>query len=436
MYIRRKKAFRQLFRLIRGVEADRDDLGSVRELNLLVLKEVLRDEQALLRHRETQRTLNIQLKTGRGSKEASAVIRTRLRRITGSIAARQDQIFIWKCFGDALAYVYLDKLSVKHAFFEIDRLDIKEEAGMISGKEGLPKEITLLLEIIDRGLPAVLCDITNVLRYGDLCLLTESDPLLFEVKSGPKLNQRGKRQLAKLEKLHSFLQTDSASDFRGLKLTTKRVELCVAERDNLEALNDCITHAKRDGQCVVRPEPGVSYAAIYGRPDYEAIFSKVIDRPFAVFILNSAKNDHAWAPYMPFIASIRDEPHLLDFVEGRLSVIVVIEPHVLCDAMSSDEWAVRYRPYHEYPIQCLHRPSKAFCGVSGQFFARAAYEFASLAWIAEAHRPSLERLTLFADDSFDPVGPSELKSRLLEFFDSNDEWVDTIASPKPNTSGF
>jgi len=57
MHIRRKKAFRQLFRLIREVEAHPEDLASVRELNLLVLKEVLRDEQALLRHRETQRAL-------------------------------------------------------------------------------------------------------------------------------------------------------------------------------------------------------------------------------------------------------------------------------------------------------------------------------------------------------------------------------------------
>ena len=191
MHIRRKKAFRQLFRLIREVEGHPDDLASVRELNLLVLKEVLRDEQALLRHKGTQRALNMQLKTGRGSKEASAAIRARLKRITGYIAAREDQIFIWKCFGDALAYIYLDKFSVKHAFFETDRLGIKQDAGSISGKEGLQQETDLVLEIIDHGVPAVLCDITNVLRYGDLCLLVGSDPLLFEVKSSPKLNQVG-----------------------------------------------------------------------------------------------------------------------------------------------------------------------------------------------------------------------------------------------------
>ena len=142
MHIRRKKAFRQLFRLIREVEAHPEDLASVRELNLLVLKGVLRDEQALLRHRETQRALNMQLKTGRGSKEASAVIRARLKRVIGYIAARQDQIFIWKCFGDALAYVYLDRFSVKHAFFETDRLGIKQGAGSFPARRGCNRKRT------------------------------------------------------------------------------------------------------------------------------------------------------------------------------------------------------------------------------------------------------------------------------------------------------
>jgi hypothetical protein len=381
MHIRRKKTLRQLFRLIREVEAHPDDLASVRELNLLVLKEVLRDEQVLLRHRETQRALNMQLKTGRGSKEGSAVIRTRLKRITGYIAARQDHIFIWKCFGDALAYVYLDRYSVKHAFFETDRPGVKQDAGIISGKEGLQQETNLVLEIIDHGVPAVLCDITNVLRYGDVCLLVGSDPLLFEVKSSPKLNQRGKRQLAKLQRLHSFLGTDSASEFRGRKGTTKRVQLDVPPRDNLNALNNCIAHAKRDGQCVVQPEPGVTYAAIYDKPHFDAIFSKPVGATNAVYMLNGDKNDRAWGPFMPFVASIRDEEYLLDFIDGRLILIVVIDAQVLCDKMSDDEWTVRYRPDHDYVIQCLHRPSKAFIGLSRQFFARAAYEFASLAWM-------------------------------------------------------
>ncbi|HME20214.1 MAG TPA: hypothetical protein VKI44_02410 [Acetobacteraceae bacterium] len=423
MHIGRKKAFRQLFRLIRAVEADHEDLVSVRELNLLALKEVLRAEQAILRHRETQRALKRQLKTGRGSREASAAIRVRLSRVASYIEAQEDQIFIWKCFGDALAYVYLDKFSIKHAFFETDDRGIKAAVGMLSGKDGLPQEITILFGAIDNGVPAVLCDITNTLRYGDVCLLGGSDPLLFEVKSNPKLNRRGKRQIAKLQKLHDFLETDSASNFRGLTGITKRVDLAVPERNHIDSLNDCIARANRDGQCVVQPEPGVTYVAIYGKPDLDAVLSKGVGDAPTVFILNSDKNEHAWAPYTPFVLSIRDEVHLLDFIEGRLFLIVLIDAEVLCGAMRSDEWAVRYRPDHEYPIQCLHHPTKAYFGVSGQFFARAAYEFASLAWIAKAHQPSLEHLKDMADNSFAPADPIAQRRALANLFGPDDEWA-------------
>jgi hypothetical protein len=261
-----------------------------------------------------------------------------------------------------------------------------------------------------------------------VCLLGGSDPLLLEVKSSPKLNQRGKRQMAKLQKLHSFLETDRASDFRGAGGTTKRVEIDVPERDNLKALNDCIMRAEHDGQCVVHPEPGITYAAIYGTPSYDAIFSQMADETTAVFLLNSAKNDHAWAPYMPFIASIRDEAHLLDFIEGRLFLIVLIDAQVLCDLMSSDEWAVRCKPISNCVIQCLHRPTKSYMGVSGQLFARAGYEFASLAWMAEALRPSVERLNGFAGDGFDPADPSFLKKL---FGPDDDDWARLVFPQGP-----
>jgi hypothetical protein len=223
--------------------------------------------------------------------------------------------------------------------------------------------------------------------------------------------------LAKLEKLHSFLETDRASDFRGLKGTTKRIELDVPPRNNIEALNDCVARAKRHGQYVHQPEPGVTYLAVYGKPDYEAISSKGIGRANAVFFLNSSNNDHVWAPYIPFITTIRDEGHLLDFIEGRLFLIVLIDTQVLCDLMSSDGWAVRYRPDHEYAIHCLHCPTKAYFAVSAQLLARAAYEFASLAWIVDACRPSLERLEYAAGENFGPSDPSAQSRRVpLEFF--------------------
>jgi hypothetical protein len=91
--------------------------------------------------------------------------------------------------------------------------------------------------------------------------------------------------------------------------------------------------------------------------------------------------------------------------------------------MGTEEWAVRFRPDQNYVIQCLHRPTKAYCSVSGQFFARAAYEFASLKWIAEVHRPSLERLKEFIGDLVGPIDPNAHERLLLEMLDPDHEWT-------------
>ena len=50
----------------------------------------------------------------------------------------------------------------------------------LGGKAGLATELKCL-DISAAGIPAVLRDITNVLRYGDVCLLGASDPLLLAV---------------------------------------------------------------------------------------------------------------------------------------------------------------------------------------------------------------------------------------------------------------
>jgi hypothetical protein len=427
MQVRRKKAFRELYRLIRTIESDPNDLASVRKLNLLIVKQVLQAEQAILRHRQTQRDLNKQLKTGRGTKQESQAIRAKLARVSHYIAAQDDQLFIWRCFGDALAYVYLDKFSIKHAFFETDSWGIKEDAGMLTGKEGLSGEVSLLIEAINARVPAVLCDITNTLRHGDVCLLGGSDPFLIEVKSSPKMNKRGKRQMAKLERLHSFLESDEAVDFRGSNGVTRRVNLAVPERDHVSELNECITRAKLDGECIVHPEPGVTYVAVYGQSDFDVIGAEIKGSSLAVFMLNADKNDHTWPPYTPFILNIKNEDHLLDFIEGRLFLIVLIDMQKLCDLIADDEWAVRYRPDHNYPIQCMHRRTKMYMGISHQFVARAGYEFMSLGWIADQHRSSAQRFEKMANELGPSAAPQAQAQLLTEMFGPDDEWARHIA---------
>jgi hypothetical protein len=291
---RRKKSFYALHELLRGVEAEKGNFRRVLELNKQILREVLLAERAILRHKEILRRLRLELKIGWKSKDAATKLRKRMARGLGYIGGYYKQIYIWKCFGDGLAFAYLDKFAVKHAFFETKSYNVKPAAGMLTGKAGLVYELASLLSAIERDVPAILCDITNTLRYGDICLLGGSDPCLLEVKSSAKLNQRGKRQALSLKTLTDFLETDLAENFRGLP-EVRRSVVDVPERTHGEALNRCIEEADRSGYAVVRPEPGLTYIAIYGSgKPMETIIPNDLKGRQIFFMLNTEKNSGTW----------------------------------------------------------------------------------------------------------------------------------------------
>ncbi|MBX7502416.1 hypothetical protein K3181_13290 [Qipengyuania sp. YG27] len=394
--------------LLRAIEADQDDFASVKALNLLILKEIILAELRQDKHRAKHKELKRQLKTGRGTKEVSRALRTKIKRTAGFIDRCAKQIYIWKCCGDALAFLYLDKFAIKHAYFDTDRFAIKRDAGMIRGKVGLVGELTCLFSALEHKVPAVLSDITNTIRFGDVCLLGASDPVPIEVKSSPKQNGRGKRQAEAIEKLRSFLETDRAVGYRGAPGETKRQAVNLPERTNVEALNACIADAKRTGFAISRPEPGVAYAVIAGgQPDYAAIVGPFADERGAFWSLNGDKNDFAWAPYMPFILTIRDPQHLLDFIEGRIFIIVGASMDELCRQMAAPGWQIAFDPASDYALHCVHE-SGGVVGISQQFVARVAYEFVSLSWIADCQRKCLETLRAGAMNTYGPFQPVDV----------------------------
>jgi len=399
---RRQKPFFEMVRLLRAIEADHSDFASVKALNLLVLKEIIRAERKQDEHRAAHKELNRQLKTGRGSKEISKALRMKIKRTAGFIDRYAKQIYIWKCCGDALAFLYLDKFALKHAYYDTDRFAIKRDAGMIRGKEGLVSELRCLFNALEHQVPAVLSDITNTIRYGDVCLLGASDPVPIEVKSSLKQSVRGRRQAEKMGKLRSFLETDRAVDYRGAPGETKRQAITLPERTNVEALNECIAEAKRTGFAISRPEPGIAYAVIAGgRPDYAAIFEPLAHERGVFWTLNGDKNDFAWAPYTPFILTIREPQHLLDFIEGNLFIIVGASMDELCRQMAAPGWKIEFDPASDYALHCVHE-AEGVIGIAQQLVARVAYEFVSLSWIADSQREGLESSRAMMMDTYGP----------------------------------
>jgi hypothetical protein len=403
---RRKKSFCELYDLLRSIEADPGDLARVQRMNLLLLKEVLGAEKHILRHKASLKALKAELKTARASRETANAIRRKINRSESYLRGYYSQRYIWKCFGDGLAYAYLDKYAAKHAFFAIDSYEAKPSAGLLSGKIGMERELSLLRLAIERGVPAVLCDVTNVLRYGDVCLLGGADPYPIEVKSNPKLNQRGKRQAAALKRLAEFLTSDRAENFRAPG-RTKRIAIPIPERNHQDVMNSCIAVAESAGHCIVHPEPGLTYIASYEQLHEHQLDVLAAGNQPVIFILNEDKRAGEWLIYEPFTRSIRGRQHLLDFVTGRLVIIVVFDLAVLCAAMQRPGWDVSI--HHSVPaaIQFYHRKTGAIIGLSRQFLGRVGFEFVSPSWIAECFAPNIEELLVEMLSLGDEQPPSD-----------------------------
>lgn len=432
MYIRRKRAFRELVGLLRRIEADPDDIQAVRELNLRLVDLVKNVEQSIAGHMASKKELRRRLKVERPSKVEASELRRKIKLVDGYIRAQKDQIYVWKCFGDSLAFIFVDPFSIKQMFFDTAEYQVKQDSGSMSGKSGLVAELSVLEGALTHGVPAVLCDLTNTLRYGDVCLLGASDPHPIEVKATSRLNQRGKRQKAKLEKLHEFLENDKADNFRGLRGTTKRVASDVLHYHDQE-LNCSIIRAQSEGYAICTPEDGFSFVCINTKfpPEKrrtEEIFSKLkLESPDA-FDLNEFKNGHAWAFYLPFLLTIRDPEHILGFLEGRIYILVFLEGKMLARRFEQDGWEVRYKPGDQYPIQCLHSETGAYYGVSSQFMARAAFEFLSFDAIVSLKRLMPANLKEIAEKAMNAVDASEFRERLTEQLGEDDEWIERILS--------
>jgi len=385
MIARRKEAFIALCRLLRDIEHNPEDIASVRALNRRLIKEIMRDEGHVLRHRARLKELNRELKVGRPSKIAANQIRREINRQELAVNRYTDQIFIWKSIGDALAYAYIDTFSIKHVFFDTETTGVRPDAGFMTGKSGLAREIEILEAVLDHGAPAVLCDVTNILRHGDICLLIGSDPFLIEVKSSPGLNQRGQRQRDRLKQLSDFLLNDGATNFRGLPSVSRRT-MSSEPRDCLADINLCIESAWRSGYNMVCPERGLVYLAVYGELPDEDLFEHLGMRVPIAFLLNSDKNDCNWAPYLPFINSVRDVERLFDFVAGHLSIIVLVDGAQICDDLTQPGYRVSLIEDDVGAVLLEHLDSGARVIISRQFLGRLGFEFLSPRWFVEHER--------------------------------------------------
>ena len=213
---------------LQALNGDLTDFDHLIDLQREILGRLLITEARITGYKSRAVELKVRLRTARLPKKDALQVKKTIGRLRQRIEDCNWLLYIWRCFGDGIAYSYLDKWAVKSLLYDVTTAAVKERAGHVTGKQGFYQEMALVLEAKRRGVPALLTDLTNTIRHGDVCLLGASDPYVIEVKSSANQNERVARQVESVRKIHDYLAKDQAENLRGAGLL-RRVAIPTAE---------------------------------------------------------------------------------------------------------------------------------------------------------------------------------------------------------------
>jgi hypothetical protein len=380
----RKKSFNRAHELLNALRSNLEDLDTLRNLQQLLMREIIRTEKT---RREVRSNLKaVQSNGGKANQKRAASLKSRLEKI-------RQVAYVWRCFGDAIAFSYMDKFALKQCFYSSHSTNPKQRAGFLSGKSGLAGEIGCVEMALQQNIPAILTDITNTIRYGDVCLMGASDPYLIEVKNSKKLDHRGKRQQRDILGLQQFFETDKAEMLRGMG-PALRVSHAGDERDHVDQLQTSIAAAVENGHCVTQPEPGLYYIVLAdGAPPVSEVMKSLSVASPWLFFLNTMKNDQARSPYLPFTLTIKDRDHLWAFIRGEIFIVVVLDFQQLINIARNLGISMRLDLDDEnYPLEIDIPGEEKPAKISSHILTRIGLEFVSPNWLIGSSIENMKNL--------------------------------------------
>jgi hypothetical protein len=381
----RKRSFAAAHALLQTLRANLEDLKTLKALQKLLLSEIIRAEGKI-------RGLKAELKTIRGKADRAAVNRSAY--LQNRIDGFRRCAYIWRCFGDAIAFLYMDKFALKHCFYSTENTNARQDAGFIAGKKGLANELLLLDSALEHNVPAVLVDLTNTIRYGDICLMGGSDPYLIEVKTSQKLDRRSRKQKRSLEKLRTFYETDRGKGLRGFPELRRQISE-VPECTHVDQINECVAEAQNNGYAVRQPERGLYFLVLTNKGPHlaQAMNSLELKDPL-IFFLNQQKSERTWAPYSPFVLTIVNKSHLWHFIQGNLFIFVFVELGRLCEIALDKGYPAKFDWDHvDYPLRIEVPGCDGTAGISRHILNRIGMEFVSPEWIVLSSIEGLKRIS-------------------------------------------
>ncbi|MCW2037009.1 hypothetical protein FHR67_001848 [Xanthomonas arboricola] len=368
--------------LLWSVKQDSGRLDLVLALQRYLIRSIAECEKRVPRLRKARARCKRYLSRNRVSKERSGAIKNLIIALDQRIKFLHHTIFLWRCFGDGIPFIYQSKYSLKHLFYDSDYRP-KQGPGFISGKTGFRNEYKLLRKGIDMNVPVVLSDITNVIRHGDLCALAGREPLMVEMKSSRNSNARMERQISGMQEIAQFLKDDYAHSFRGMR-HVQRVEVLPNEIEHSASMNECMRDALAGGFAVRHPEVGLTYLAFNKQfaddmSRVDALIEKFVEHGKVTYFLSP---DESWLPAYPFTLSL-EPSNLVPFMHRSIHAAVIIDALVIKRSLAEQgmtAWGLMDGTWSFQIAVNEGEPSQSMFRVSEQNLGRVACEFQSLEW--------------------------------------------------------
>ncbi len=306
--------------------------------------------------------------------------RSRAARQDGNLTLRdeyRDLILLLKSIGDSIALFYL-------SIWDVKPISMHHSPGFILGKSGLRAELAELRRIYKMGGIAILNDITNNLRYGDITILSPINAII-EVKTNKERSRRATRQRRALKKLTDYLVSDDEGAPFGRFENLIRIGVHQKEHYLWRELNALIREAQEYGHAGSLVENGVFYH-VSRRGVSPKLIIDDIGRHVSSPILNMCnenKFDNLY--YHPFTSSIHEPRAVLDLLCGELFIFVAVDKEFISERLFQMGLTAQFLEDENFPVRITAADSaaddSAKMEVGKHLFNRVFREFLSMDWL-------------------------------------------------------
>lgn len=313
------------------------------------------------------------------SKEHSIIIKNQLKYLEYQLEEYRKLIKIYKSIGDAIAFTLIDKLDIKPQNF-------KQSSGFITLKTGFKKEKKIFRHTFKMGGIAILNDLTSVLKYADITIVSKDGFFPIEVKSSKNVNARVERQKSNAEKIFSYLFEDKTDNLYGIPGIMHRVELKSKEINHIRVINELIDSSKKYGFAYKLVEPGVLYFVAHQDPNEKEDARKMFNKAGLIkpvfFYLNPMKFQELG--YYPFSLIFKDPENYFDFIQGNFVINILIDFRIIDKIANKNGFTFNENENLDFPYEFKSTKDGADFAhfkISYHYFGRILFEFVSLNWL-------------------------------------------------------